>query len=311
MINGIKNWFRRNEYGKFAFRLIIAIGSAIVAVLLSLFPHDTVLQAVWVVASTMFMGFVVLRQRLNETDDVRFQRLFKARFAYLQANDPEALNTIFAENLRPRVMDWFAQESGVEIKSVNKIDAVDSLAKNGDVPGQLLMRTGVEFGKWFQEVWDREDKIPHFNYRVQKFIDDHEHLLGEKLEDGFYFRRIRIGENVPTGIHMFHDTSRLLMSLKEYEEGRASLSLSARTHVFEVHGNDWDKFKTQVHRLFPEFQPVNGGSGPQRVEIPFFVGSVSAYPVSVDEELKTKLKKLGATLTIPAEKDSEETPTEN
>jgi len=306
MLDQLKNWFRRNAYGKFSLRLLVALGSAAVAVALSFLPHDTILQAIWVVASSMFMGYVVLRQRLNETDDRRYERLINTRFTYLQKNDPEALNTIFADNLRPRMLDWFHAEYGVNVGSLEKIDALDSLARNGDSPGQLILRTGVEFGRWFEQVADRVDKIPHFNYKIGEFISQNESLLGQEVENGIYFRKIKMGEQVPTGIHMFHPESRLLMSLKLYEqdESRHSLSLSTRTHLFEVDDQNpaeiaWENFKEVVLKQFPEFEPVNGGSGPQKMAIPFFVSAVSNTQTISDDELQSRLRVVAA--AIPEE----------
>ena len=123
-MDALKNWFNRNAYGKFSLRLLIAVGSAAVAIALSFLPYDTWFQAVWVIISSLFMGFIALRQRLNESDDDRYKRLFVSRFKFFQEKDPEALNTVFAENVRPRVMDWFYEEYGVDLKSLSKSDAL-------------------------------------------------------------------------------------------------------------------------------------------------------------------------------------------
>jgi|GEM_PF-4434050 len=123
MLSRIKAWFRRNAYGVSTLRVIVALGSAAISVGLSVLPYDTALQAIWVVISSLFMASLVLRQRLNESDDHRYRRLFNNRFSYLQANDPEALVTIFAENIRPGVLDWFQAEYGVAGRSIGAIQS--------------------------------------------------------------------------------------------------------------------------------------------------------------------------------------------
>ena len=124
-------WFRRNVYGQYVARVLLAIGSAAVTIALSYLPYDTILQAIWMIVASMFMGFFVLQQRLNETDDIRYRPLFRTRFAHLDKADPEALTTIFADNIRRPVLDWFADEYDIRISDAKNIDAIDSLARPG------------------------------------------------------------------------------------------------------------------------------------------------------------------------------------
>ena len=299
MFTQTRNWFRRNAYGIFALRALVALGSAIVSVGLSFLPYDTILQAVWVIISSLFMASLVLRERLNENDDARYRRLFRSRFGYLQANDPEALTTVFAENLRPRVMSWFQAEYGVATGQVKTIDALDSLARNGDTPGQLIFRTGVELGKWIQQAEPTTAVEEQLEDRLQTFVTENESLLGENAGDGLFLRHIRTGEQRPVGIHMYHPNSRLLLTVEYYDKDQQknALALSARSFLFEnTDESVWEKFKEAVHKQFPEFQPANGGSGPQKREIPFFVGHISDTAAESDELLKKKLIELSAHL---------------
>ncbi len=304
MFSQIKAWFRRNAYGVFTLRVIVALGSAAISVGLSFLPYDTALQAIWVVISSLFMASLVLRQRLNESDDHRYRRLYDNRFSYLQANDPEALVTIFAENIRPRVLDWFQAENGIAARDVKTFDALDSLARNGDGPGQLIFRTGVELGRWVQEIKHEEDKVAGLEIRLQQFVMRNESLLGERIASGIYLRHIRRGEQRPAGVHMFHPESRLLLTMEHYDEvqKRNAPALSARSHLFAGYDdNVWQTFVRQVHLEFPCFQPANGGSGPQKPSIPFFVGSIDEAPMPPDDVLKAKLLKLAKFLPKPPE----------
>jgi hypothetical protein len=295
MFSLIKAWFRRNAYGVFTLRIIVALGSAAISIGISFLPYDAALQAIWVVISSLFMASLVLRQRLNESDDHRYRRLFNNRFSYLQANDPEALVTIFSENIRPRVLDWFQAECGVVARDVKTLDALDSLARSGDGPGQLIFRTGVQLGKWVQEVQHELDKVPGLETRLQQFVVRNEPLLGHRIASGIYLRHIRRGEQRPAGIHMFHPESRLLLTIEHYDEvqKRNAPALSARSHLFAgCDDSVWQTFVRQVYLEFPCFQAANGGSGPQKPSIPFFVGSIDEAPMASDEVLKAKLLKL-------------------
>lgn len=305
--------FRRNAYGVFTLRVIVALGSAAVSVALSFLPYDTALQAAWVVVSSLIMGSLVLRQRLNETDDVRYRRLFRSRFAFLQANDPEALVTIFSENLRPRVTEWFQAESGISAQQVPAFDALDSLARCGDTPGQLIFRTGIKLGQWLPEIRQSPDPAAALDVRLQQFVIDHASLLGEKVAPGIYLRHIRRGEHRPVGVHMFHPDSRLLLTIEYYNDNadRHAIALSAKSQLFES-GNEelFQAFQKAVHREFPCFQPARGGSGPQKPAIPFFIGSIDDRPVASDENLRTKLLTIAEALPTPTVEAESETQAE-
>lgn len=308
MLGKMFAWFRRNAYGVFALRVIVALGSAAVSVLLSFLPYDTALQAAWVVVSSLFMGSLVLRQRLNETDDVRYRRLFRSRFAFLQANDPEALVTVFSENLRPRVMDWFQTESGISARQIPSFDALDSLARCGDTPGQLIFRTGIKLGQWLPEIRQAPDPAAELELRLQQFVMDQAPLLGEKVAPGIYLRHIQRGEHRPVGVHLFHPDSRVLLTVEYYDDQvrRHAIALSAKSQLFETGGDEqFQAFQKAVHREFPCFQPARGGSGPQKAAIPFFVGSIDDHPVASDEVLRSKLLTIAESLPpVPAESET-------
>ncbi len=297
----LPTWFRRNAYGIFTLRILVALGSACVAILLSFLPYDTILQAIWVVVSTLFMASLVLRERLNESDDNRYRRLSQNRFSFLQEKDPEALTTIFAENIRPRVLNWFQSEFGVPIEKAETIDALDSLARNGDAPGQLIFRTGVELGQWLTKAEQEEDKIANLASRLATFVKENVDLLGEEVSPGIFLRHIRRGEQRPVGVHMFHDASKLLLTIEYYgdEEKRTALALSAKASFFENDAEAWANFQRRVHENFKCFQPAHGGSGPQKPMIPYFVGAISDTPVASHEDLVTRLKNLSEFFNEP------------
>ena len=300
----VRDWFQGTVYRQFALRVLVAIGSAAIAVALSFLPYDTVLQAIWVVISSMFMGYLVLRQRLNESDQQRYERLFNSRFAYLQENDPEALTTIFAENLRPPVLNWFHSEYKVPIANAQSVDALDSLARNGDKPGQLIFRTGVELGQWLQACDPDADKLKQLENRLQQFVTNNEHLLGNEVAPGMYIRHIHHGEQRPVGVHMFHPLSRLLLAIEYYDADtpRHAVALSARAHLFVGQNSiDWKLFKDKVWELFPGFMPANGGSGPQTFSVPFFIGPIMDTPVDSDSVLTKKLLSLNELFPQPDE----------
>lgn len=313
MLRSLINWFRRNAYGTFTLRALVAVGSAIVSVALSFLPYDTALQAIWVIVSTLFMASLVLRQRLNETDDVRYRRLFHNRFTFLQHNDPEALTTVFAENIRPRVLDWFHSEYGIAVGEAKMIDALDSLARNGDSPGQLIFRTGVELGQWLESSRDDESKVANLENRLQKFIVDNNELMGGQVAHGIFLRHIRPGEQRPVGVHMFHPVSRLLLTVEYYdpEQQRHSLALSAKADLFRsLDDSVWLAFRDQVHREFPCFRPANGGSGPQKKAVPYFVGSIVDDPPQSDEQLSRKLLSAAEALPSPPQADDDASETD-
>ena len=118
-------------------------------------------------------------------------------------------------------------------------------------------------------------------------------LLGEQFAPGIFYRKINKGEAFATGIHMFHEASKLLFSVKFYASGkeRNSLSLSSRDSLF-ADEDSWIAFKEKVHQLFKEFRPVNGGSGPQKREIPFFISSTMESVAYTDAEVETRLREL-------------------
>jgi len=301
MLRFLPVWFRRNAYGVFTLRVLVALGLASVSILLSFLPYDTILQAIWVIVSSLFMASLVLRERLNESDDARYRRLFHNRFSFLKENDPEALTTIFAENIRPRVLNWFHAEFDVPIHEAEAIDALDSLARNGDDPGQLIFRTGIELGQWLAKTEDEEDKVANLTKRLQTFVSDNVDLLGEEVAPGVFLRHIRQGERRPVGVHMFHDASKLLLTIEYYGklEKRTALALSAKSSLFANDSNGWETFQQQVHEEFKCFQPAHGGSGPQKPTIPYFVGAIDESPVASNEQLATKLRKLIECLPKP------------
>ncbi len=201
------------------------------------------------VIASLFMGFFVLRQRLNETDEARYRRLFRSRFAYLERADPEALTTISAENIRLPVLDWFASEYKVPIRDARNIDAFDSLARSGDKPAQLIFRTGVELGKWLGESGDHERTVAGLEERISRFVESNVSLLGDEVADGIYVRQIRTGEQRPVGIHLFSPHSRCLFTIEDYDgdRPRQAVALSMKSTMFEQFTDDqWEAFKQQV-----------------------------------------------------------------
>ncbi|MCR9202041.1 MAG: hypothetical protein NXI04_25645 [Planctomycetaceae bacterium] len=307
MIRHLRNWFQRNAYGVFTLRVLIAGGSALISVGLSYLPYDTLLQAIWVFCSSLFMGWLVLRGRLNESDDARYRRLFNTRFTWLQQNDPEALTTIFAENIRPRVLQWFESEHRINVARAEKIDALDSLARSGDSPGQLIFRTGVQLGQWLADVQPGNGGVAALEARLSEFVLDNEELLGNEVGEGLYLRHITRGSRRPIGVHMFHATSRLLLTVEYYdqEKDRHALALSVRSHLFEhASETDWESFKAGVLEQFPQFRPSQGGSGPQRQQIPFFIGYIDKSRAETDDALAAKLNELAALLPAAANADA-------
>lgn len=303
-------WFLQNAYGQYAARVFIAIGSAVVTMLLSLLPHDTLLQAIWMVIASLFMGFFVLRQRLNETDDVRYRRLFRSRFAYLERADPEALTTVFAENIRPRVLDWFASEYDIPIRDAKNIDALDSLARSGDKPAQLIFRTGAELGQWLGESENHERTVSGLEKRIDRFVENNLSLLGDELAEGIYLRHIRNGEKRPVGIHLFSPRSRCLFTIEEYEGAttKYAMALSLKSHLFEESTDEqWDAFKQRVQREFPFFNPARGGSGPRKKSVPLFVSPITDGLPPNRETVKAGLLKLMESIepTTPESDQSE------
>lgn len=296
MVEALMNWIRQNAYGQFAHRVFLALVSAAVTIALSYLPHDTILQAIWVVLSSLFIGYVALHQRLNETDESRYRRLFRSRFSYLEKADPEALTTIFAENIRLPVLRWFEEEQGVPLQQVQKIDALDSLARSGDQPGQLIFRTGVRLGQWLEQAKQAEvPALEHFSAAVDEFIGERTDLLGDEIAPGVYLRHVKPGEHRPVGVHMFHPQSRCLFTIETYdsERPRIAVALSLKSSLFDQATDEqWESFKQEVHRLFPCFQPVQGGSGPQRRPIPFFVSAAMPEWDTEREQVPAKLKEL-------------------
>lgn len=304
----IQNWFRRNAYGVFTLRLLVAAGSALISVALSYLPYDTLLQAIWVFCSSLFMGWLVLRDRLNESDDTRYRRLFNTRFSWLQANDPEALTTIFAENVRPRVLEWFKSEYRIDVARAKSIDALDSLARSGDAPGQLIFRTGVELGQWLAGVKPGDAAVGKLERHLTKFVMENESLLGASVGEGVYLRHIKRGSRRPIGVHMFHPQSRMLLTVEYYdqENDRHALALSVRSFLFEhAPERSWESFKAEVLELFPQFRPANGGSGPQRQQVPFFIGYIETTTVESDDVLAKKLLTLSTFLPVPRDPEDD------
>ena len=313
MFRTLSAWFRRNAYGVFTRRVLIAIGLAAVSVLLSFLPYDTILQAIWVIVSTLFMASLVLRERLNESDDARYRRLFESRFLFLKENDPEALTTVFAENIRPRVLTWFHDEFKIPIHEVDRIDALDSLARNGDDPGQLIFRTGIELGKWLNQSEPEDDKVKNLSNRLEAFVQQNTALLGEEVAPGAFLRHIRHGEARPVGVHMFHEASRLLLTIEHYgkSEDRTSLALSAKASLFANDANLWTEFHRRVHEEFKCFQPAHGGSGPQKPTIPFFVGAIEESLVFSNDQLTAKLVGLLDLVAVSNESTDKDMPRPN
>lgn len=275
MLKSVWNWTRQTAYGQFAYRVILASASAAITIVLSYLPYDTLLQAVWVILSSLYIGYVAMHQRLNETDEVRYRRLFRSRFAYLEKADPDALTTIFAENIRLPVLKWFETEHGVALEKAKKVDALDSLAKSGDQPGQLIFRTGIQLGQWLERsTGQSQPALDFIESELDTFVAERTDLLGTEIGGGIYLREVEPGDQRPTGIHLFHPKSRCLFTVESYdaEKKKQSVSLSLKSSLFQsATDEEWKVFRQKVHDLFPDFQPSKGGSGPQRQETPFFV----------------------------------------
>jgi len=290
------NWMRQTAYGQFFYRVLLAVMSAAITIGLSFLPHDTLLQAIWVILSSLYIGYVAMHQRLNESDEVRYRRLFRSRFSYLERTDPDALTTIFAENIRPPVLKWFEDEHEIPVAKAKKIDALDSLAKSGDQHGQLIFRTGVKLGQWTQRSKEQNQPALEFiESELEAFIAARTELLGTEVGEGIFLREVNLGEHRPTGIHLFHPKSRCLFTVESYdaEKKRRSVSLSFKASLFEsATDEDWIAFKQKVHDAFPYFQPAKGGSGPQSRQIPFFVSATLDNWETLRDEVPGKLKLL-------------------
>lgn len=301
----LSDWFRRNAYGQFTRTFLLALGSAAVSVGLSFLPHDAVLQAIWVLLASLYIGFRNFNQRLNESDEIRYRRIYQGRFAHLEKTNPEALNTIFADNLRPPVLDWFATDHGLELKKVPRIDALDSLSRSGDVPGQLIFRTGVQLGQWLGEARRQPDPLQYLDQQMGTFVDANESLLGQQLQPGLYLRYIRPGEPRPVGVHLFHPASRGLFTIESGVGSKRGVALSFKSTVFDGWSEDqWNQFKQGLYREFPWFKPAKGGSGPQKRSVPLFVASWMELSKQEERTIPERLQRVMALLpapTVPAQ----------
>lgn len=292
------NWMRRSVLGQYFNRVLLAIGSAVVAIALSFVPYDAILQAIWVVISSMAMGLLFVRERLNENDQSRYKRLFKSRFEYLQKADPESLTTIFAENIRQPVLDWFREEREIDLSKVSNFDALDSLARCADKPGQLIFRVGIQLGSWLEAVED-SDATELLTQRIDEFIRSNQQLLGSRIEKGIFYRELKPGDQRPVGIHMFSDESFCLFTSEHFEEEseRYSIALSLKRNLFSEYSEDqWAEFVAHVHDQFPEFRPINGGSGPQKPNVPLFIANCGSEWKVAQAEIEAKLLKIAGPL---------------
>ena len=292
------NWMRKTVWGQYVNRVLFASGSAAVAIALSFVPYDAILQAIWVVVSSMTMGLIFVRERLNESDQSRYKRLFKSRFEYLQKSDPEALTTIFADNIRSPVLEWFKAEESGDLSTVRNFDALDSLARCGDRPGQLIFRTGLQLGKWIKEI-DGSDVSSELEKKIQAFVESNQQLLGTQVDKGIFYRELLPGEQRPVGIHMFSPESICLYTIEKYEgeSERLSIALSLKSSLFSEYSDEqWAEFTAFVHELFPEFRPSNGGSGPQKPRVPLFIANCDQEESSDQSEVLRKLKQLAGPL---------------
>ena len=280
--------------------MLVALGAAGVTVALSFLPYETVLQAAWVLIASFFIGYRKFSQRLNETDEARYRRLYTTRFAHFERTNPEALNTVFADNLRTSIFQWFESEHGLALGNVPKIDALDSLSRSGDVPGQLIFRAGVHLGQMLPQARAEAEPLKYIDQRVEAFSNENEKLLGEQVGPGMYLRRVRQGEQRPTGIHIFHPASRCLFTIESGLTEKRSLAMSFKSALFEGWSEEqWHSFKQAVHDVFPYFRPSAGGSGPQKMTIPYFISAWMEVSKEEERSLPARIERIMSLLPAP------------
>ena len=104
---------------------------------------------------------------------------------------------------------------------------------------------------------------------------DHRFLLGEELSQGLFYRVLQKGEARPIGIHICDPESLCLFCVEEKEEdeiGQYSVSISLKQSVTQDFSDEsWMFLKESLLERFPFFKRINGGSGPQKATVPFFI----------------------------------------
>jgi hypothetical protein len=206
-----------------------------VAYALSYLPFSDVLQAIWILLSSIYLSTRRLKSRLNEGDELRHKRLQEERFAFWQKKDPETLKTLFSQNLTTQVLTWIDEELDIQVSDLDEIHALDSLSHIQETPGRLILRAGFLLGAWNtqwhthqlneltdQDPTERSDefinqKRSYIQECLQAWIQEHRFLLGEEITEGTYL--CHIGKDQlqrPIGIHLLTPESKILLSLETH-----------------------------------------------------------------------------------------------
>ena len=204
-----------------------------VAYVLSYLPFSNILQAIWILSSSIYLSTRGFKSRMNEDDELRHKRLQEERFAFWQKKDPETLKTLFSHNLTTQVLEWIDEELEVPISDLDEIHALDSLSRIQEKPGRLILKTGFLLGAWntqwhhkqldetnhqdtaedSNELTDR--KRSYFKECLQTWIQEHRFLLGEEITSGTYL--CHLGKDQlqrPIGVHLLTPESKILLSLE-------------------------------------------------------------------------------------------------
>ena len=266
----------RRLYKSLLFGFVVAVAT----VSLGALPEDDLIQGIWVFLSTSIAALVAFRQRLKEDDEQRYARLAKSYFKYWIKKDPKAIEGLFASNVPYSVVRWLQKEAGCDLSKCDCMHSVDSWARFGDEPGELIFRAGLNFGKMLGEtkVSSQEaEKI--ISQKLKSFTEDSLSLLGEEIHPNVFYKEIKEDDCYPAGIHMSNSKSECLAVLIREKRGEKQLETFnkisfglKREYLESISDDEWEMIKRDIiYPTFPFFKPVNGGSGPQKKLVPLFL----------------------------------------
>lgn len=267
-------------YKRFYTSIFFGFVIAIATVCLGYFENDDLYQGIWVFLSSTITAIVIFKRRIKENDEERYARLAKSYFQHWIKKDPQIVEGLFASNVPYSVVRWFEKETACNLLACDDSHSVDSWAKLGDEPGELIFRAGLNLGKIIGDDEASKKNIElKISNELKTFTNESLHILGEEIAPGVFFKKLEKGDSHPAGIHISQKKSKCLAMVVQEKRGekdsdvfnKVSFGLK-KEYLEKLSDIEWENVKESIiYDIFPFFKPVLGGSGPQKKDVPLFL----------------------------------------
>lgn len=248
----------------------------------------------------LILSVLYLRQaqgRTREEDGDRYLRLCGERYPIRLTEDTYLMSNLLVGGDLPWAwVLWTEKYFGLKLKEATGkyLHLLDSFCSFGDKMGEAIVRASYVIATMVQKG--------NLEARLGVWCENHRAALGEEFRKGCFWKKLEVGDVLPYGIFQCSPTANFLATIYtvKFAETKLSWLGTQKTAVKEVksaricfrNDGEWEKNAALVFEIYPELDPKNLGSGPNKYGV-FIQESVDVDWESFRSRLPKLVEKLG------------------